>query len=279
MNIPGFSPQKQGVFARGKKAVGRALRTLTGSQRETRRQRIRRGLRQVGTGLATTAAALAAYRFVLQPWHRTWGATKAEVEKSLPGDGLVPTPSYTTTRAITIDAPPENVWPWLAQMGQGRGGFYSYAWLENLFALDIHNADHVVREWQDLAPGDTVRLAPPEQYEGRAKMRVVHLEPHRSVVFGPAADTAEEFEDAARTGAGTWAFVLEPIEGGAKTRLIVRTRSRPWKAPRSVFYLYDPAHFIMERRMLFGIKRRAETQTRRRAADPSGDGERVPEPA
>ena len=279
MNIPGFSSQKQGVLARSRQALGRALTFVSQSQREKQRQRGRRRLQRVGTGLATTAAALAAYRFVLQPWHQTWGATKAEVEKSLPGDGLVPNPSYATTRAITIDAPPEAVWPWLAQMGQGRGGFYSYEWLENLFALDIHNADHVVPEWQDLEPGDTVRLAPPKQYDGRARVRVVHLEPSRSIVFGPAADTAEEFEDASRTGAGTWAFVLEPMDEGAQTRLIVRTRSRPWKAPRAVFYLYDPAHFIMERRMLLGIKRRAEMKVRRRAAGPSGDGERVPEPA
>ena len=275
MNIPGFSSQKQSVFARSKQALNQALTSLTRSQREARRERVRR---QIGTGLATTAAALAAYRFAFQPWHRTWGATKAEVEKSLPGDGLVPNPSYTTTRAVTIDASPEEVWPWLAQMGQGRGGFYSYDWLENLFGLDIQNADHVVPEWQDLEPGDTVRLAPQGQYDGQARMRVVHLEPHRSIVFGPAADTAEEFEEASRTGAGTWAFVLEPMGDGEKTRLIVRTRSRPWKAPRSVFYLYDPAHFIMERRMLLGIKRRAEDR-RREEAGAGENGERVPEPA
>jgi hypothetical protein len=276
MNIPGFSSQQKGVLARTKQALNRALDSVPRSQREDRR---RRRQRQLGAGLATTAAAVAAYQLAFQPWHRTWGATAAEVEKALPGDGLVPNPSYTTTRAITIDAPPAAVWPWLAQMGQGRGGFYSYAWLENLFGLEIHNADHVVAEWQDLAPGDTVRLAPPEQYDGQARMRVVHLEPERSIVFGPAADTAEEFEAAARTGAGTWAFVLEPMADGEKTRLLVRTRSRPWTAPRPVFYLYDPAHFVMERRMLLGIKRRAETKTRRRAAGPSGDGERVPKPA
>jgi hypothetical protein len=276
MTIPGFSSQKKGVLARSRQALRRTLSSVTQSRRESRRERLRR---QLGAGLATTAAAVAAYQFAFQPWHQTWGATAEEVEKALPGDGLVPNPSYTTTRAITIDAPPAAVWPWLAQMGQGRGGFYSYAWLENLFGLEIHNADHVVPEWQDLEPGDTVRLAPPEQYDGQARMRVVHLEPERSIVFGPAADTAEEFEAAARTGAGTWAFVLEPVDDEEKTRLIVRTRSRPWKAPRSVFYLYDPAHFVMERRMLLGIKRRAETKARRRAAGPSGDGERVPEPA
>jgi len=276
MNIPGFSSQKKSFLARSRQALGRALRTVTQSRREARRQRVRR---QLGTGLATTAAALVAYRFAFQPWHRNWGATAEEVEKPLPGDGLVPNPSYTTTRAITIDASPEEVWPWLAQMGQGRGGFYSYEWLENLFGLDIHNADHVVPEWQDLEPGDTVRLAPQGQYDGQARMRVVHLEPHRSIVFGPAADTAEEFAAASRTGAGTWAFVLESMDDGEKTRLVVRTRSRPWKAPRSVFYLYDPAHFIMERRMLLGIKRRAEMKTRRRTVGSSGDGQRVPEPA
>jgi hypothetical protein len=279
MNIPGLSSKKQGVLARSGQALGRAWTTLARTRREPRRRRARRRLGRVGAGLATTAAVLAAYRFAVQPWHQTWGATAEEVSRSLPGDGLVPNPSYTTTRAITIEAPPEAVWPWLAQMGQGRGGFYSYEWLENFFGLEIHNADHLVAEWQDLTPGDTVRLAPPDQYEGHARMRVVHLEPQRSIVFGPAADTAEEFEAASRTGAGTWAFVLEPRDEGTTTRLIVRTRSRPWTAPRAVFYLYDPAHFIMERRMLIGIKRRAEAEDRRRETGPAEDGERVPEPA
>jgi hypothetical protein len=151
---------------------------------------------------------------------------------SLPGDGLVPRPVYETTRAVTIEAPPAAVWPWIVQMGQGRAGFYSYDWLENLFGLEIHNADRIHPEWQDLAPGDTVRLAPADQYGGRAVMRVVHLDPNRALVFGPAVETPEDLEAAATTGAGTWAFVLNR-RAHDQTRLIVRTRSRPWTAPAS----------------------------------------------
>jgi hypothetical protein len=271
MTLPGFSSQSQGVVARSKNALARTMKRLAGSGRnDARRSRLER----LGTGLAATAATVGAYRYIVQPWHKTWGATAVEAQKSLPGDGLVPAPSYQTTRALTIDAPPEAVWPWLVQMGQGRGGFYSYDWLENLFGLDIHTADRIVPEWQDLEPGDTVRLAPPDQYEGRAKMRVIDLHENRSLVFGPVVDSAEDFEAAARTGAGTWAFVLEPLNHG-KTRLLVRTRSRPWQAPRAAFYLYDPAHFLMERKMMLGIKRRAEATPKEHGAPPRQDGQQA----
>ena len=274
MDVPGFSSPNQSVLARSKNVIARTVGRLTGARRRSSRERLPESLARLGTGLAATAATVGAYRYVFQPWHQTWGATEIEVEKSLPGDGLVPNPSYETTRALTIDAPPEAVWPWVVQMGQGRGGFYSYEWLENLFGLDIHNTDQIVPEWQDLEPGDTVRLAPPDQYEDRAKMRVVHLEPNRALVFGPVVDSAEDFEAAARTGAGTWAFVLEPMNRG-KTRLLVRTRSRPWRAPRPVFFAYDPAHFLMERKMMLGIKRRAEAAPKEQGAPPREDGQQA----
>lgn len=209
-------------------------------------------------GLATTAAGLAAYRFVVQPWHQTWGATRPEVDRRLPGDEFVKDPSYETTRAITIGAPPVEVWPWIVQLGQDRAGFYSYDWLENLFGLDIHNADHIVPEWQELHAGDIVRLGPPDKYDGAARVRVLEIERNRTLVLGPVDETEEDRKMTEHTGGGTWAFLLEPTEEGT-TRLIVRTRSHPWKAPRTAFYLYDPAHFIMERKMLLGIKERAES--------------------
>ena len=258
-NLPGFSFQHPTAVEKTRKALTKALDALPTRQGRSTRERLRQPLVRLGAGLAATAAVAAAYRFGLQPWHRTWGATDAEAAMSLPGDGLVPKPAYQTTRAVTIDTPPEAVWPWLVQIGQGRAGFYSYDWLENAFGLEIQNADRVHPEWQNLETGDTVRLAPADQYGGRAEMRVVHFDPNRALVFGPVVETADDLEAAARTGAGTWAFVLNPAEHN-RTRLIVRTRTRPWTGSRIVFRLYDPAHFLMERKMLLGIKDRAEAQ-------------------
>jgi hypothetical protein len=278
MYIPGFSSRSPSVVDRPRKALTDALKALPLRPNRSPRARRRDQLRRIGVGLAATAVGVGAYRFGFQPWHRTWGATDAEVAMSLPGDGLVPHPAYTTTRAITIDAPSEAVWPWIVQMGQGRAGFYSYDWLEALFGLEIRNADHVVPAWQNLEAGDTVRLAPEDEFGGRAQMRVVHLDPNRALVLGPVVDTPEDLDAASRTGAGTWAFVLTPHDGH-QTRVIVRTRSRPWQAPRLMFSLYDPVHFLMERRMLLGIKSRVEAGPRPPAPE-ARDGETsVPAPA
>ena len=112
-------------------------------------------------GLAVASAAgFAAYVFAIRPWHRRWGATDAEVSGSMPGDDLVEGANFQTTRAIDIDAPLEAVWPWLAQIGQGRGGFYSYDLLENLMGLDIHSADRILPEFQDLRVGDVIPIEP-----------------------------------------------------------------------------------------------------------------------
>src|SRR5690625_253711 len=101
-------------------------------------------------------AGLAAARLV----QREWGATDDEVAAELPGDRILGQADLTATRAVAIQAPAEDVWPWVAQLGQGRGGFYSYDGLQSLLGLDIRNADDVVPEWQDIAVGDRVRLAP-----------------------------------------------------------------------------------------------------------------------
>ena len=175
----------------------------------------------------------------------------------LPGDDLVPDPAFASTRAITIGVPAEAVWPWLVQIGQGRGGFYSYSWLENLVGADIHNADRIVSAWQDMRVGHTVRMAPPERFGGHGRAIVMMLEPGRALVLGPAMESPEARQAAVQTGAGTWAFILDPIDAQT-TRLIVRTRSHAWEAPQVVFHLYDLAHFIMERKMMQGIKQRAE---------------------
>ncbi|WP_224449639.1 hypothetical protein [Haloprofundus salilacus] len=199
--------------------------------------------------LAALAFATAVYRYVIRPWHLSWGATTAERRAPLPGDELLDDVHAESTRAVTIAAPPSEVWPWLVQLGQGRAGFYSYDWLENLVGADIHNADRILPDEQRLAPADTVRLAP-EDYFVRppvTTLTVRELDAERILVL-------QGFDG------GTWAFVLEPIAEGT-TRLLVRSRAAPIRrrvGRLSHYLLYEPAHFLMERKMLFGIKARAE---------------------
>ena len=191
---------------------------------------------------AASAAAAAAYVCAIRPWHLRWGATDEELNQPLIGDDLAPNPKLRADHAITINAPAADVWPWLVQMGQNRGGFYSYTWLENLVGCQMQNADDIVPEWQNLQVGDKVWLhpkAPP--------VEVAALEPGRAIVLKP------------------WgAFVLHPIDEN-KTRLIVRSQGdyEPDLGNAVCNFLlwrvfYEPAHFIMERKMLLGIKARAE---------------------
>ncbi|MGZ4674827.1 MAG: hypothetical protein ACXV8K_19365, partial [Ilumatobacteraceae bacterium] len=111
-------------------------------------------------------------------WFMRWGADLAEVNEVLPGDELIGNPTMVTTRAITINARPEAIWPWLVQMGQDRGGLYSYDWLESLFGLHFHNADHIVADWQHLSVGDQIRAAP-ESAGPEAGFTVVALDEPR----------------------------------------------------------------------------------------------------
>jgi hypothetical protein len=199
----------------------------------------------------------------MRRWFTGWGAEPDEVSASLPGDHLVARATLVTTRAITIDAPPEAVWPWLVQMGQGRGGYYSYDWMENLFGLDIHNADEIEPEWQHLAVGDQLRAAPPSAGP-EAGFTVVAIDPGRSLVLAigdPAVVGPQAAAGALREGA-TWAFVLDPI-GAGQTRVLVRLRGHlalppgaGWLAER----LLEPAHFVMERKQLLGLRDRAGRQ-------------------
>ena len=114
---------------------------------------VEEGLGALAVGLTVLASPL------LRPWYSKWGATEAETMKSLPGDEQVPNPNMVNTRAITIEAPVATVWPWLVQMGQGRGGLYSYERLENLVGCEMHNADEILPEYQELMVGDMVRLS------------------------------------------------------------------------------------------------------------------------
>jgi hypothetical protein len=193
-------------------------------------------------------AAYAGALIALRPWHSRWGATDEEVAEQLPGDEFAPRGAV-CNHAITIEAPVSEVWRWMVQIGQDRAGFYSYSWLESLFLADIHNADRIVPEWQQLKVGDFVRLASKRHYGDAPRCRVLALEPNHYLVLE-------------RWGA----FVLRPVNENA-ARLIIRThKGDPLGGKLVNFFFWDLAHFIMERKMLLGIKQRAEAKRLLKAA-------------
>jgi hypothetical protein len=192
--------------------------------------------------------AAATYVLVVRRRQLAWGATGAESCEPLAGDDLIATSDLIATRAITIRASAEKVWPWIAQLGQGRGGFYSYDFLENLLGCDIHSADRIVHEWQDIAVGDEVRLYPDGPLE------VAALDPGRSLVLRggvPMGKTPPPYDF-------TWSFVVRE-QPGRTTRLLVRERygyTRRWAS-----LVVEPAaaiSLVMTRKMLRGIRERAE---------------------
>jgi hypothetical protein len=196
--------------------------------------------------LAMGALAPWVYAAGVRPWLVRWGATDEEVRRGLPGDDLVPQAAAQSTRAVTIHAPAAEVWKWLVQIGQGRGGFYSYDWLENLAGIEIHSTDRIEPAWQSLAVGHFVRAAPVQTMPD-AGWTVAVLEPERALVLR-----------------GWGAFVLDPVDDHT-TRLIARSRmpGRPalLAALRNAM-TWELPHFIMERKMLLGIKARAERAQR-----------------
>jgi hypothetical protein len=200
-----------------------------------------------------------AYRALVRPRLLNWNASPQDVNRSWPGDELTPVPHSVATRAIEIEATPLEIWPWIAQIGQDRGGFYSYTWLENLFGAQISNTERLVPDYQKRKVGDTVWLAARKAYGGRARMVVAQLDaPHAMVLIYP--DDAEVFIGEGRARYGTWALVLDPIDEH-HTRLVMRTRAGEFDstARRLLdFAFWEPAHFIMEARMMRTIKKLAE---------------------
>jgi hypothetical protein len=181
-----------------------------------------------------------------------WGATGTETTAPLAGDELVAEPDLTATRAITIHADVDDVWPWIVQLGQGRGGFYSYDSLENLIGCDIHSALQINPDWQHLDVGDAVRLAP------ELALKVAVAKPPRTLVLqgGVMPGTTIAPYDF------TWTFDLSPVSA-ATTRLVVRERyayTRWWA--RSMVEPLTVVSFLMSRRMLHGIRDRAEQASR-----------------
>jgi hypothetical protein len=192
------------------------------------------------------AAAAGAYAAIVRPRMLAWGATEAERSAPLPGDDGEPDANYVTTRAVTIDAPPDRIWPWLVQMGQDRAGFYTHNWVERLLQSGIKDVDAVHPEWQTLAAGDLMRT---NRDIGGKPMgwSVVSVEEPRSLVVRSKS-----------LPAGTYAFVLEPIDAD-RTRLIVRDRAA-WKLREWPFaaLVYEPLHAYMETGLMRGLKARAE---------------------
>ncbi len=173
----------------------------------------------------------------------TWGARDDEVAATLPGDELLPGAGLVTTRAVTIDAPPEAIWPWLVQIGSGRGGTYSYDWIENLLGLNMHSANEILPRFQHIAVGDELPMG-----SGRPGMTVEVLDPPRTL--------------AVRVADQNWVWIFALVPEGESTRLISRNRiGTAALAPVGrLFYtvFMEPGSLVMERKMLLSIKQRAE---------------------
>jgi hypothetical protein len=204
-------------------------------------------------GIGILAFLYAAAVVVMRPLYVRWGTTADERVATLPGDGITPDARYRVDHAITIRAPADSVWPWIVQLGQDRGGFYSYSWLERLFGDHVQNADRIHAEWQHVQPGDLVRAVQPDYLGGRfgdVGWRVLDVVPGRALILEK------------------WgAFVVQPVDSHT-SRFIVRTREPGTPTlvglalgPLSVF-VFEPAHFIMQRGMLRGVRDRAERQLR-----------------
>jgi hypothetical protein len=195
----------------------------------------------------------------LKRWAGRWGTRPEELARVWPGDELSPHATAVTTRAISIMAPADTEWAWLIQIGQDRSGFYSYTWLENLFRCAMPRVERIVPEWQQRAVGDIVWLARRERYHGEARQKVVRIDRGRVLSLASPADWGRLVRHETSAG-GTWTFILLP-QTAQTTRLIVRSRGPEAPTmPGRLFWLmvFEPAHFIMERKMMLRLKQLAE---------------------
>ena len=218
------------------------------------------GMRRLIAPVVVGAAALSVVTLRWSALH--WGATTEETRDRLPGDEILPGAQLVATRAITIEAPPEDVWPWVVQMGSDRGGFYSYDRLENLAGCGLRSADTVVEQWQHLEPGDLVRLHP------KVALAVAAVDPGHSLVLHAGAAASAQADPGKAPYDFTWSFVLRRHPHRA-TRLITRERfavTHRWSP-----VLVEPVSFassVMSQKMLRGIRDRAEGANGRLSAGP-----------
>lgn len=198
-------------------------------------------------GLVLLGLVVLVIWFFYRPWALTWGSTDEEIARPMPGDEVLEQPTFNATRAVTIDARPEEIWPWLVQIGYRRAGFYSYDRLDN---DGIPSSERILSQYQDLKVGDLIPLTK------TANVRVTELEPPRSLVL--------LFEVEGTWSNATWVWGLYPEEA-SRTRLVTRLRADA-KGLRSRVFL-DLGEIIMMRKCMLGIKRRAEQGGRTGAAD------------
>ncbi|MGQ9903865.1 MAG: hypothetical protein ACUVRU_05850 [Anaerolineae bacterium] len=219
-------------------------------------------LKLIGGVLGIFTGAIVAYWVAVSPWHVKWGATDEDVASALPGDEQVQQPTFNSTRAITIRARPEHIWPWLVQMGQGRGGMYACNLLENLLRLDVRSTDRIVPELQNLKVGDVIPIEP-----GGSGYTVIGMAPNEYLLLlakgAPQGIVGQGLQ--AASGETTWLFLLRPLDA-ERTQLIVRWRARinVFKSPLILVLglFIEPIEFILERRMMLGIRERAEKLAR-----------------
>lgn len=210
--------------------------------------------------LGCLAALFALYFGVSRPWLLRWGATDAEVSMPLPGDEIIRAPVGQTTRAITIAAPPAVVWAWVAQMGQDRGGFYSYRVLENIVGANMPSVEVLDPRLQLWRAGDRLWMYPPEKVGGAGSAVLLRLDQGRALVFG----THQIGTAPAAAPDGTWAFVVLPAEAEGTpdgSRLLFRGRGAGGLhlfAAAFNLAVFEPVHFAMERKTLIGIDTLAE---------------------
>jgi len=216
-----------------------------------RTARVRPGVRRIVLGGGAASLALL-YWFPVRRWFNRWGTMPDEVTRAMPGDEVIANPSSGAMQAVTVDAPPEDIWPWLAQMGYQRGGLYSYDWLDRLFGfLDRPSATRILPEFQHLAVGDRI----PWGHGDFLTVKVI--EPFRALALGLNAHGMD----------WVWQFGLYPLDAN-RTRLVTRGAERfpntvGWRIAMAIS---EPAAFIMTTRMLLGVKQRAEALRRSRAA-------------
>ena len=194
------------------------------------------------------------YWFPIRRWMNRWGATPADLACEMAGDSLLGGQTYSGTMAVIVNAKPEQIWPWLVQIGYRRGGLYSYDWLDRLFGyLDQPSATRVLPEFQHLSVGDTIPV-------GRGpNWPVAVVEPNRALVLDMRNMGGLDW---------VWQFGLYPVDE-TRTRLVSRSRVRTQPVWARLFtYVIEPAGFLMTRRMLLGIKQRAEALAATRASDP-----------
>ena len=204
------------------------------------------------TTLLIVAAVLIIYHFILRPVILRRGVTKNEARRKFPGDELISPKRFRSTMAANINATPEEIWPWLVQVGWGRAAFYSYNVIESLFRMDLQNADHVHPEWQDIHVGDTFWMSHPRQKDLFPLARVENAHPPNELSFSLYWPS-----DADTKPSGVWSFILEPIDENT-TRLISRHQvtAHSIRERLRVYFFMEPAHFVMQEGMFKGIKKR-----------------------